>query len=497
MQTLDPKLIVKALKERVFIPTFFARWIEQAFVPGIEVAAMSCPRGNIKSWGVAQLAALSLRPGSPLFEIGVEVLIVSGSLEQSRIILAYVREALADMEDQFRWLDSGQRLAVTHKKTNTKLRVLSSSARRAMGLSKFSTIYGDEPGSWLERDGRLMYDALRQSIGKRPGQRLILIGTRAPGPDGGWWADLLDQGSMDGVHIEVLSADKDAPWDAWSTIRAVNPMVKYNQNLRKTILRERDQARRNASLKKSFLAYRLNRQITVESEMLIDLEDWQRVEARSVPSRVGKPIVAIDLGASRSWSAAWCLWRNGRSETYAVCPGVPELAERERQDAMPKGLYQRLHDQGVLILDAGLRVSKPSTLVDYLLSLGIVPEVIYADRFLLPALKDVVADRWSIVPRVTRWSEATEDVSGFRRLVKDGPLSIAEQCRDLARFSLSQATLKSDDQGSVRLEKKRHGRSRDDIAVTASLACGALARHLAREPNRPQRKLRYHLVTAA
>ena len=131
---------------------------------------------------------------------------VSGSLEQSRILLSFVRQALEDVEDDYRWLDSGQRLQVTHKSTMTKLRVLSSSGKRAMGLSQFSTIYADEPGSWESRGGALMWDALRQSLGKREGQRLFLIGTRAPAEPANWWPELLDAGSGPGRHVKVLSA---------------------------------------------------------------------------------------------------------------------------------------------------------------------------------------------------------------------------------------------------------------------------------------------------
>ena len=104
---------------------------------------------------MGQLAALGLRPGSPLFQPGIETLVVSASLEQSRIILGFVREALEDIEQHYRWLDSGQRLAVTHGATGTKLRVLSSSGKRAMGLSQFHTIYADEPGSYEVRGARV------------------------------------------------------------------------------------------------------------------------------------------------------------------------------------------------------------------------------------------------------------------------------------------------------------------------------------------------------
>ena len=241
---------------------------------------------------------------------------------------------------------------------------------------------------------------------------------------------------------------------------------------------DHDNARRNPTMRTAFEAYRLNRAVAVYSEVLVTVEAWQRVEGREVPLREGRPIVGLDLGAERSWSAAWALWRNGRSECYALCPGIPDLSERERQDAMPQGLYRKLQRDGALLVDEGLRVSRPSVLIDYLLGVGIIPAVICCDRFILGTLQDVVAGRWPVNPRVTRWSEATEDISGFRKLVADGPLSIAKECRALAAVSLSQATVASDDQGSVRLQKRRHGRSRDDVAVAGVLAAGALVRDL-------------------
>ena len=448
---------------------------------------LSCPRGNAKTQLAARLAALSISPGSPLFESGIEVLAVSASLEQSRVLLSFVREALGVRgEVDYRWLDSGQRLAVTHKATGTKLRVLSSSARRAMGLAQFSTIFADEPGSWEARGGRLMFDALRQSLGKRQAQRLVLIGTRAPAEPGSWWPSLLDSGSGPGRHVTVLAAPPEEPWDAWPTIRKCNPMVNSSASLRATLLRERDEARVSDTLRRSFEAFRLNRMVDVSNEVLVEADAWQRVEARDVPPRVGRPIVGLDLGAERSWSAAWCLWQNGRSECYALAPGIPDLAERERQDAMPRGLYRRLADDGVLLVDEGLRVSRPVVLVDHLVGRGIVPQVLFCDRFMLGTLQDVVAGRWPVVSRVTRWSEATEDIAAFRRLAADGPLSITKECRALARVGLSEASVQSDDQGSVRLVKRRAARSRDDVAVAAVLAAGALVRAL----GRPQRRRR-------
>ena len=142
-----------------------------------------------------------------------------------------------------------------------------------------------------------MWDALRQSLGKRPDQRLLMIGTRAPGDPNGWWCNLLEAGSGDGVYVDVIAAPEDLeddpqPWDSWRVIRKANPLIMANPTLRKTILRERNRARRDPSERASFEAYRLNRNVDVRSEVLISLADWKAVEARPVPDRAGRPILA-------------------------------------------------------------------------------------------------------------------------------------------------------------------------------------------------------------
>ena len=415
---------------------------------------------------------------------------MSASLEQSRIMLGFVREALAAAESDYRWLDSGQRLQTTHRASGTKLRILSSSGKRAMGLVNYSSIYADEPAAWETRGGALMWDALRTSLGKRPGQRLVLIGTRAPADPGSWWPALLDAGCGPGMHVTVQAADDAAPWDAWSTIKQANPLVTRSSSLRKTILRERDSARRNETERAGFKAYRLNCMIDAYAEMLVAADDWRLVERRDVPPRKGRPLVAVDVGHSRSWTATWCLWPNGRSECYAVCPGVPDLAERERQDGVPRGLYRKLHEDGALLVDEGLRTARIQTMLDHLVDQGISPDTMYADRFLLETLQDLVRGRWPVVFRKTRWSESTADISGLRRLVADGPLSIAEHCRGLARASFAEAAVRIEET-NMRIEKRRYGRSRDDVAVCASLAAGALVRVLDRPP---RRRLRYSLA---
>lgn len=452
------------------------RWLRATFQPDIEISALSLPRGNAKSAVTGRLVALSMLPDSCLWRPGLETVVVAASMRQARIMWRFAKACLP--EDEYRWLDSANQLQMTHKATGQVAYAISSSGKTAMGLSQFGSIFFDEPAALEVRNGAMLYDAVRQSLGKVDGQRLVMLGTRAPAEPGSWWPDLLDSGSGNGVHVTMLSAPQEEPWDSWQTIRKVNPVANVHEPLRRRLLRERDEARENPTMRRSFDAYRLNRSVLTYEDVLIEAEDWLRVESRDVLPREGACVVGIDLGGERSWSAAWCLWENGRSECYAVCPGLPDLEERERQDAMPAGLYRQLAADGVLVVDEGRRVSKPTTLLQVLEANGIRPAVGYHDRFLRGELRDAVDGRFPLVERVTRWSEATEDIAAFRQLVKDGPLSIAPQCRALARIALSQAVAVSDDQGNVRLSKKRHDRSRDDVAVAATLAAGHLVRWL-------------------
>ncbi len=465
---------------------FHREFIRGAYDPSCQIAAASYPRGAAKTWLSAQLLACSLRPRSPLFRAGIENLAISASLEQSRVLVTFVRQILEPLGG-YVFVDSSQRLQVRHKATNTKLRVLSSSGKRALGLSQFQAIYGDEPGSWESRNGLLVWDALRTSLGKLPGQKLILTGTQAPADLDSWWPNLLSLGSGPGRYVQVLAADPSEPWDAWPTIYGCNPMVWSNPHLRKTILRERDEARKDETLRASFKAFRLNQLVNVNADMLLSVADWKRVEQRPVPPREGRPICGLDLGAERSWSAAFLVWKNGRSECYALCPGIPSLSRREQQDAQPRGLYRRLHADGHLLVDEGRRVSRPKVLTDHLKKVGIRPTVVFCDRFQLGTLKDAVT--WPIQPRTARWSEATEDISSFRRIAKDGPLAIEKKSRPLARLGLSQATVETDSQGSIRMKKRRADRSRDDVAVSAVLASGGLVRALSR-PQAPRWRYR-------
>ena len=85
--------------------------------------------------------------------------------------------------------------------------------------------------------------------------------------------------------------------------------------------------------------------------------------------------------------------------------------------------------------------------------------------------------RLQVLPRIQRWSEASEDIRAVRRLALDGPLSAAPDSRALLSASLAASRVESDAQGSVRLLKRgTNNTGRDDAVVALALACGAHTR---------------------
>ena len=466
---------------------FQERFIKAATAPGIDTAALSLPRGNGKSWLAGHLVSRILDPADKLFRRGTESVLCAASIEQARICFRFAREVL-EPTGRYRFLDSHTRIGIVHKGTNTRLRVIGSNGKTAMGLVGCPWVIADEPGAWETNGGTLLHDAIMTAMGK-PGSplRALFIGTIAPSM-GGWWADMIADGTHGTTVVHALRGDP-AKWDRWPEIKRCNPLTAISADFRRKLLQERDAARRDSRLKARFMSYRLNIPSGDESTMLLTVDDWERVTARPVPERAGRPIVGVDLGAGRAWSAAVAVWRSGRVEAIAVAPGIPDLEAQEKRDRVPWGTYRKLARSGALRVAEGLRVQPPAALVHAVREAWGAPEVVFCDRFRLAELQDAAVGV-PLVPRVARWSEAAEDIRAARRLALDGPLAVDPASRPLLATSLAAAMVANDDQGSVRLVKRgTNNTGRDDVAAALVLACGALSR-----APKPRRALRSALV---
>ena len=466
---------VKGILMNEQLRAFQKQFIRGALAPGIDVAALSIPRGNGKSWLAAHLLTRCLTPGDSLHVAGAEYLLCAASIEQARLVYRFIRAEL-EPGGGYSFIDSVTRISVTHRASNTRLRVLSSNGKTAMGIVNCPLLVADEPGSWEVAGGSLMYDAIITALGKpNSPMRTVFIGTLAPAMSG-WWHDLISDGSVDTTYVQSLQG-KVEKWDTWPEIRRCNPLTAVSGDFRKRLRVERDQARLDSSLKARFLSFRLNRPSGDESQVLLTTTDWERVTARAVPEREGRPIVGVDLGGGRAWSAAVAVWGNGRVEARAVAPGLPDLDEQERRDRVPAGTYAKLYDMGQLEIAEGLRVQPPAALWEMIRSTWGRPLMVVLDRFRLAEFEDATGNKVKLEPRVSRWSEAAFDIRALRQMALDGPMAVDASSQALLATSLAQALVKSDDQGNVRLVKKgSNNTSRDDVAQGLVLAAGALAR---------------------
>ena len=458
---------------------FQRRFIRSAMSPGIRTAALSLPRGSGKSSLAADILRRCLTPGDPLHVEGAEFGLCAASIEGARYVYRPLRAALEEaLPGAFSFTDSMRALGIRHKATGTRLRVMSSNARSAMGAGAFSpVIVGDEPGSWEQTGGRLMAETLLTSQGK-PGcsMRLLLLGTLAPAM-GGWWPELVNGGSVGSTHVTALSGDPER-WDQASEIRRVNPLMWRFPESRKVLLDERDAARRDSRLKAAFLSYRLNSPARDEAECLLEPEDLRAIGRRPRLAPEGAPVLGLDLGASRSWSAAAAIFNNGGLDAMCLAPGIPSLDKQERRDGVERGTYRALVEAGALTVADGWHVPPIEMLWSAILRKWGPPALVVCDRFRLPELADATGGAVRIEPRVSRWSESTADIQALRSLAKDGPLSIANAATlDGVAHALASADVANDDAGNVRLTKRgQNSTGRDDLAAALTLAAGAWKR---------------------
>ena len=437
-----------------------------------EIAALSTPRANGKSWLCGGLIARSMTPGDPLFERGVENILVSSSTAQARIVLEFAHAALGE-SDNYRWSASG----VTHLSSRARVRIVSSDARRALGLgANVRLIIADEPGAWSPIQGRRLWDAMLTSLGKRHAQ-ILVVGTLAPAPLTGpasWWPSFVASGSGDGRHVALLQADP-ARWRDFDEVLRVNPVAAVNPHLRRVLEREHRAALESDRAARTFRQFRLNIPgEAIESQPLVTSAEWDRVCARPVPACEGKPVIGVDLGGTRSWSSACALFPNGRIESWAIAPGVPSLADQERDDQVAEGTYAELVRSGGLSVDAGRAVPDVARLLARVWAWQ--PAALVSDPYRSAELHQVVSGRARVIERARSGGESTSNCQSVRSLLLDTQSGATQASRALLAAAWAQTNLVIGNDGLTKVTKLDQRRSRDDAAAALLLAAGEQAR---------------------
>ena len=457
--------------------------------PGVQTIAASCGRANGKTT-LAALIARAYLPGGPLYAPGRRVLVVSHSHDRAR-------EVITDLEA---WREDGWLVANSHQAARVKaggatVRALAANPRTILGI-RADLLICDELAAWQQAER--LYSAIRTSLGKRPGSRLLAVGTRPIAGSGHIFDRLLSGGADVSMVYAASPEDEKAGRLGWRrTWAKANPSLSVLPSLEAAIRREWAEAQGDDMALARFRSLRLNMGVSDVSEsVLIHPEAWERCEVDILPERRGPLVLAFDVGGAAAFTAAAGFWPlTGRLEALATCGGIPDLTARGRSDKVGP-LYSRMAAGGELLPQAGRRVPNYGQFVRDVLARWGAPSVIVCDRWRAPELRDGLdAGRMPrgrpLVVRGMGWEHGAEDVRRFLRSVLEGRVRVSRSI--LIRAAISEARVVSDKSGNLKLAKASQGgrrlRARDDVAAAIILAVSEADRRGGPSEDRPAVRL--------
>ena len=441
-------------------------------------AALSVARGNGKTTLTAGIACATL--DGPLTRPRAQTIIVASSFNQARICFDHIAAFMWEKYDltrhprnRWRLQDSSGIASITDRTTGAVVRCIGSDPRRAHGIAP-ALILADEPAQWEHSKAGAMVAALKTSMGKIEGSRMISLGTRPDDTDH-WFAKELAGGAAYAQSHETAKGDKPFHKATW---RKANPSLPRMPALEKAIRREAKEAKRDPALLAAFRALRLNMGTSdTPRASLLNPDTWQAAEGDA--PREGAPIFGVDLGTTGAMSAIAAVWTSGRMEALAAFPSYPDLERREQLDGVP-GLYRAVERSGDLVTAPG-RVTSPKWLLQAAIRRYGLPQVVVSDRWRVGELEDALAalaPAVPIVPRGQGFKDGADDVRRFRAAILDGTLRPVRSL--LLRSAMSEAVVIADPAGNEKLAKASQGgrrfRARDDAAAAAILAAAELMR---------------------
>ena len=432
------------------IRAFQKEWLAKAFASDIDLGALSAGRGSGKSTLAGWVAACAVAPQGALHEGGGAVLVVAPTTSQGREVLLAARGFL-EGEDDLRWRDSASNIGVRHLPTASECRVMAASSTSLLGFgANASTIIFDEIAAAAK--GQSVFDSLLTGLGKRPGQRLLALGTRSPSGPMDWWPKWLSAtAGTRRAHIEVLEGDA-ANWRDPDEAVAANPLA-ASEPLRSVLGRERAEAESDPAALARYRAYRLNHASDPVAARVFSDAELTMVAARPVPPREGAPILSTDCGGLKSWSSGCAIWpESGRIELWAVA-GPGSSVGLTEADGLFVGPSEVPPVEAIL-----------SRVADF----PVPPSVVCGDPHRFAELQQWARSRGiRCALRGGRSSNLVGDVQAARRLLLDDGAAFALGS-PLLQLAAGEVTLTGDGRGL-----RKTGQGRDDPLRSLLLCAGA------------------------
>lgn len=476
------------------LANFQRDFVKGTFRKGVMVGVLSIGRGNAKtalSAGLALAELVGALEQSP--QPKREIILAARNRDQAKTAFNFLLGYIEGMDeaDQAQFsIRRGSKLEIEFEGNGGGLaRVIAADGKSVLGGAPTLAIM-DERAAWETAKGDSLENAILSGLGKRDGRALI-ISTSAP-DDTNTFSRWLDE-PPPGTYVQEHRPPMGLPADDLESLLIANPGAA--EGIGSTIDWLVSQARRaiarGGSALSSFRNLNRNERTSTENRsQLVTVDEWMSAEVApdQLPPRDGPCVLGIDLGGSRSMSAAAFYWPNtGRLEALGTFPSFPTLADRGASDSVGDR-YLQMHERRELSVLGENTVPPGPWLAEIVRQLdGIQPACIVGDRFrhaeFVEAMQGAGLARVPFIWRGFGWKDSAEDIERFRRSIFDGEVKVAPSM--LLRFAFSDAITLVDPAGNHKLAKGRSlGRIDAAAATVVAVAQGARMRAT------PQKKAR-------
>lgn len=477
--------------EPLVLASFQQDFVRGALDPANMVAVLSIGRGNGKtglSAGLALGALMGIWDAQPRREI----ILAARNRDQAKVafgfIVGYVK-ALPEAEQELFRIRRGSRLEVEYEGNGGGLaRCIAADGRSILGGAPTLAIL-DERAAWERDKGDQLENAILSGLGKREGKALI-ISTSAP-DDANTFSRWLDE-PPPGTFVQEHRPPFGLPADDLESLLIANPGARegIGASADWLVAQARRAIARGGAALSSFRNLNRNERVSTEDRsVLVTVDEWLSAEVApdDLPAREGECILGVDLGGSRSMSAAALFWpQTGRLECVGTFPAVPSLADRGASDGVA-GRYVEMKERGELTVLGDNTVPPGPWLVAVAqLAEGSPIACIVGDRFRHAEFTEAMTKANLRVPFIWRgfgWKDGSEDIERFRRALFDGQVRTRPSL--LLRSAFADAITLVDPAGNHKLAKAR-SLGRIDAAAATVLAVAEGARRIGR-PARPAR----------
>lgn len=466
----------KKAGEPLKLAEFQRKFVRGALGDGVMVACLSIGRGNAKTALSAGLALGALK-GVWDDQPKREILFAARNRDQAKtafqFLVGFIEGLPEDEQEQF-LIRRGSKLEVEYSGNGGGLaRCVAADGKSILGGAPTLALM-DERAAWEREKGDNLENAILSGLGKRDGRALI-ISTSAP-DDANTFSRWLDE-PPPGTFVQEHRPAFGLPADDLESLLAANPgAVEGIGSTPEWLVAQAKRAiARGGSALSSFRNLNRNERVSTEDRsVLVTVDEWlsAEVDPDQLPPRDGPCILGVDLGGSRSMSAAAFYWpETGRLEALGTFPGNPSLADRGAADGV-SGRYVEMQERGEMTVMGDATVPPGPWLAEIVRQLdGIQPACIVGDRFrhaeFIEAMEKAGLARVPFLWRGFGWKDGSEDIERFRRALFDGEVKVIPSL--LLRSAFSDAIVLLDPANNAKLAKAR-SLGRIDAAAAALLA---------------------------